>query len=378
MSGLRIVGVRDPATGNETALEVLDGHVVPWGGAPSDAHVVDGSGAWLSPGFIDLQLNGAQGSDFAMEPEAAWQVGDALAATGVTAFLPTIVSSPPDTYRQALEAWTAHPTMRGAEPLGWHFEGPLLSPARAGAHDRARLCEPAELDTTNWSATNGVRMVTLAPELPGALDLIRTLAGRGVVVAAGHTDATADRAASAVDAGLRYATHLLNAMRGLDAREPGLAAGLLADDRVTIGVITDGHHLADATLSMVWRLAGDHRVSVVTDGIAAFGLGPGICKLGGRVVHVAEDGSARRADGTLAGAVTPLPQALRRLQSATGAHLSQVLETVTSVPARLLDLPERGHLRPGARADVVLLDDDLSPLATFVSGELVHVSAALR
>lgn len=374
MSATRITNVRDPSTGSATSILLALGAVADDAG--DAARELDGGGAWLAPGLIDLQLNGAFGADFSSDPAAAWVVGERLAATGVTAFLPTIVSSPLATYDRALDAWAAAPSAVGAVPLGWHFEGPMLSPARAGAHDPAHLRLPDGVDSEGWSAAHGVRMVTLAPELPGALDVARRLTERGVVVSTGHTDAAADCAEPAIEAGTRYATHLMNAMRGIDARDPGIAAGLLVDARVTLGVIADGHHLADTTLCVIWQLAHD-RLSLVSDGIAAFGLGPGICRLGGGDVHVAPDGSARRPDGRLAGAVCTLPDGLRRLRATTGASLAEALRTVTEVPATLLGLEDRGHLRVGARADAVLLDDELSVLATFVAGELIYARAEL-
>ena len=374
MSATRITNVRDPSTGSATSILLALGAVADDAG--DAARELDGGGAWLAPGLIDLQLNGAFGADFSSDPAAAWVVGERLAATGVTAFLPTIVSSPLATYDRALDAWAAAPSAVGAVPLGWHFEGPMLSPARAGAHDPAHLRLPDGVDSEGWSAAHGVRMVTLAPELPGALDVARRLTERGVVVSTGHTDAAADCAEPAIEAGTRYATHLMNAMRGIDARDPGIAAGLLVDARVTLGVIADGHHLADTTLCVIWQLA-HWRLSLVSDGIAAFGLGPGICRLGGGDVHVAPDGSARRPDGRLAGAVCTLPDGLRRLRATTGASLAEALRTVTEVPATLLGLEDRGHLRVGARADAVLLDDELSVLATFVAGELIYARAEL-
>jgi N-acetylglucosamine-6-phosphate deacetylase len=254
----------------------------------------------------------------------------------------------------------------------------MLSPARAGAHDPAHLRLPADVDTGNWRPSGGVRMVTLAPELPGGLEVAAQLLAEGVVVAAGHTDADAACSAAAVNAGVRHATHLLNAMRGLEPREPGIATGLLLDERVTVGLIVDGHHLAPATIALLWRAAGSSRVVVTTDGIAALGIGAGPHRLGDRDLVVSDDGSARLDDGRLAGAVVTLPQALRNLHAATDCTLAEALATVTKTPARVLGLQDRGHLRPGARADAVLLDDDLHPVATFVGGDPVHGAEALR
>ncbi|MGH2455607.1 MAG: amidohydrolase family protein, partial [Candidatus Limnocylindria bacterium] len=176
---------------------------------------------------------------------------------------------------------------------------------------------------------------------------------------------------------VRYATHLLNAMRGLDPRAPGIAVGLLLDPRVTIGLIADGHHLAPATLALAWSSAGPSRSSLVTDAIAALGAAPGRHRLGEMEVELSADGSVRLPDGRLAGAATSLDAGLRRLWEATGCTRAEAVASVTAVPAGLLGLPDRGHLAPGARGDAVLLDDDLRVVATVVSGQPAHGAEAL-
>jgi N-acetylglucosamine-6-phosphate deacetylase len=211
---------------------------------PPHARRIDVAGLLAAPGFIDLQVNGACGRDITLDPASMWVVGEPLARHGVTAFLATVVSSEPGRIAQAIDAWRHGPTSTGAVPIGLHLEGPYLSPARAGAHRPEQLRSPEPAEASGWTPEAGVRMVTLAPELPGALDLVGELSERGVVVAAGHTDADAATGRAAVDAGVRYATHLLNAMRPLDHRASSLAAALLNDDRVTIGLIADGQHVA--------------------------------------------------------------------------------------------------------------------------------------
>jgi N-acetylglucosamine-6-phosphate deacetylase len=377
VSELLVNGARHPATGEATALLLRDGLVAPAETASNRARKVSADGLWLSPGFIDLQLNGGFGHDFTAEPAAIRVIGTRLASTGVTAYLPTAVSADAGTYDAILDGWEAAATIPGAQPLGWHFEGPMLAPARTGAHDLAHLRMPIEVDINRWRRDAGVRMVTLAPELPGALDTIDRLRAAGVVVAAGHTDADAGCAATAIDHGVRYATHLFNAMRGLDPRQAGIGVRLLLRDEVTVGVIADGHHLDDATLELVWRAAGPERVSVVTDGIASLGEPPGAYSLGTMAVIVGPDRAARLADGRLAGATTTLPMALRNLRRATGCTIDRAVATVTRVPARLLELTDRGHLAPGARGDAVLFDDDFSVKAAIVGGEPMYVDEVL-
>lgn len=374
LSGARRVGVEEPAS-----LLVRDGVVAALGAeadseAAADASRVSLDGLLLAPGFIDLQVNGARGRDFTTDPAAIWDVGDELLADGVTAFVPTIVSSSPDAVRAALDAWASGRSATGAVPLGLHLEGPFLAQERRGAHDGAQLREPDPDEAEGWSAEAGVRMVTLAPELPGALELIGELVERGVVVSLGHSDADAATARAGIDAGARYATHTFNAMSGLHHRRPGLAGGVLLDERVTVGLIADGHHLAPETLLLAWRLAGPGRISLVTDAIAALGMPPGQYPLAGKTVEF-DGSSARLPNGTLAGSVARLDDCVRNFAAATGCGLPAALDAVTSVPARLLGLDDgRGTLRVGGRADIAVLTEAGEVAATLVGGAVAHAT----
>jgi N-acetylglucosamine-6-phosphate deacetylase len=305
-----------------------------------------------------------------------WAVGGQLARHGVTAFLPTIVTSERGSVEAALEAFgRRNSAAAGAVPLGLHVEGPFISPARAGAHDPALLRDPDPDEVSRWADSGGVRVLTLAPELPRGLEVVDLASGRGIVVAIGHTDADAATATAAVDAGARYATHLFNAMPPFRHRTPGPVGALLADARVTIGLILDRHHLDPIVVSLVERMAHG-RVSLVSDAIAALGLGDGVHRLGGRAVEV-QDGAARLQDGTLAGSATPLDVCVRSFAAMTRAP-EGAIAAVTTVPARLLGLEDgRGALRIGGRADVVLLDAELEVQATFVGGEVAYASEAL-
>ena len=338
------------------------------------AQVIHADGLTAVPGFIDLQLNGMDGHDFTTDPGSMWQLGDAPARHGITAFLPTIVTAAPGAVDAALEAWrSGDPVTAAPVPLGVHAEGPYLSPARAGAHDPG-LLRPADPDEiAGWIADRGLRIVTLAPELPGALEAIGQLARAGIVVAIGHTDADASTTQRAIDAGARCATHLFNAMSPLEHRAPGAAGALLADERVRLGLILDGHHLDPLVVALVARLAPG-RISLVSDAIAALGLPDGTHRLGGREVDV-RDGRAQLADGTLAGSVAGLDAGVRELARVTGSPRAAV-EAVTATPARLLGEADRGVLRPGARADLVLLDPDLGVRMTIVGGRVCFEAAA--
>lgn len=329
----------------------------------------------LAPGFIDLQINGGGGHDFTQNPATIWQVAAQLPRYGVTSFLPTIISSPLTTIRAAQEALQHKPaSFQGATPLGLHLEGPFLNRHKKGAHNSRYLQNPnlaPAAAAPGWSPQNGVRLVTLAPELPGALELIRRLVANGVLVSAGHSLATLQEAEGAIQAGVRYGTHLFNAMPALHHRQPGLVAALLDDERASVGVIADGVHVHPALLRLIWRLLGPQRLNLVTDAMAALGMPPGDYLLGGQTVSV--DGQrAILPDGTLAGSILSLDAALRNLMRVTGCSPADAIQTVTSTPARLLNLDHRkGRIATGYDADLVLLTADFKVTATVIGGRLV-------
>jgi N-acetylglucosamine-6-phosphate deacetylase len=326
-----------------------------------------------APGYIDLQLNGAFGFDFTAEPGSIWEVAARLPRYGVTAFLPTIITAPLETAARAQDALRRGPPagFAGALPLGLHLEGPFLNPARRGAHNPEHLRLPSLEAVETWSPGDGVRLVTLAPELPGALAVTRRLRERGVVVSAGHSLATLAEARAGFEAGITAGTHLFNAMPPLDHREPGLAGALLADPRATFGLIADGVHVHPAMAALAWRAGGPNRLALVTDAMAALGRPPGDYRLGDRMVRVDET-SARLADGRLAGSILSLDQAVRNLIRFTGCAPAEAIRAATEAPARLLGLPgERGRIAPGAVADLVLLTPELQVAATLVAGEVL-------
>jgi len=342
--------------------------------APGPSSVLEGDGLLAAPGFIDLQVNGAAGHDLTADPSSIWAVGAALPRYGVTAFLPTIVTAPRETVEAARAALLTGPPAgyAGAVPLGLHVEGPFLSPERFGAHDPLLIRDPEPAFVEGWTPAGGVRIVTLAPERPGALGLIEALVGRGVVVAIGHTAATAEEARAGFDAGATAVTHLFNAMPGMDHRQPGPVGAALADPRVTLGLIADGLHVDPLVVGLVWRMAGPGRVSAVTDAIAALGRPPGRYPLGTSEIAVDET-SARLADGRLAGSLLSLDRAVRNLRAWTGASIAEAVGSVTTTPARLLGIEAtNGVLREGRAADITLLTADLEVAATFVGGRLAY------
>lgn len=322
-------------------------------------------GLTVAPGFIDIQVNGAHGHDFTQHPGSIWDVGSRLPEQGVTSFCPTIITSPPDRIVAAHTAIAARPQgYRGAEPIGLHIEGPYLSQARRGTHaaDLLISAAPEQFDTTD------VAIVTIAPEIPGAIDFIERLAAAGVVVALGHSAATSGEAQLAIDAGASLGTHLYNAMAPLTAREPGLAGVLMTDPRAHFAVIADGIHLAPEMLRLAWNSAPD-RLILVTDAISATGMPKGEYDIGGISVTV-DRGAVRNAAGSLAGSVLTMDRAVAVLMETTGASVREAADAASQHPATALGRSDLGTLALGARGDVVLLDGT-TVVATVVAGEIV-------
>jgi N-acetylglucosamine-6-phosphate deacetylase len=341
----------------------------------------------LTPGLVDLQLNGYGGIDLVSATPTQWiSVTSALPKTGVTSFQPTFITAPIDALTAgvrraavAQEAQAGRDTLEGARILGVHLEGPFLSPSRAGVHDPGHMVAPAaelvEVLLTEAAADGPLTMVTLAPELPGALAAVRRLREAGIVVSIGHSNATAAQVRAAVDAGASMVTHVFNAQRGLGHREPGIPGQALAEPRLAIGLIADLQHVAAAVCQVVLQAARG-RVALVTDAVAAAGMPPGRYELGGQFVEVLPGTRLpRRTDGTIAGSVLTLDQAVRNLVG-LGCSPAEVLNAATRVPADVLDRRDLGRLTVGARADLVWWSDDLRPLGVWVGGR--HVFPAGR
>lgn len=341
-------------------------------GAPPSAGALVVKGTLL-PGFIDLQINGAYGHDFMREPEAVIEAARRLPATGVTGFLPTIVAAPLDHYRPWLEAIeAASASAHGARVFGVHLEGPYLNPAKKATNRPELLRVPAlqELDEVVGSF---VRLMTLAPELPGALDLVAALRHRDIVVAAGHSMATYAEAVAAFAAGVTYGTHLGNAMRGLHHRDIGLLGALLASE-VPVGLIADGIHLHPEMVRLAYRLKGAGGITLVTDTIAAFGMPPGQYALGAQTVVVDATSAHLEVDGgaVLAGAVLSMDAAVRNMMAFTGCSLAEAATMASTTPARVLGLARKGQITPGYDADLTALDADGQVSLTLVDGDIVY------
>jgi N-acetylglucosamine-6-phosphate deacetylase len=324
------------------------------------------------PGLVDLQVNGFRGIDaLQATSDEILALGVELARTGVLWYQPTLITAPPELTRLALTSigesvGDRHPQGSGATVLGAHLEGPFLSERRAGAHPVEHLRLPdLDLLASFLLAGCAVTTVTLAPELPRADELIDELVGRNVTVSLGHTDATAPVAHAAFDQGAQTVTHLFNAMRPFSHRDPGVVGAALARADVIVQLIADGVHLAPETILATWRAARG-RVALVSDLIAAGGLGDGVFRLGTVEVTV-ESGVSRLADGTLAGAVRPLAGGLRMLVE-LGVPIVEAVDAVTRTPARVIGRDDIAVLRPGAPANLVVLDDDFAVASVLLGG----------
>jgi N-acetylglucosamine-6-phosphate deacetylase len=335
---------------------------------------VDGGGNLLVPGFIDLQVNGAFGEDFTENPSCMWKVASELTRFGVTRFLPTVITSPLEVIAANINTFQAGPPQgfTGAVPLGLHVEGPYLNPTRKGAHREEFLRLPNLEEVQSFSPEQGVRLVTLAPELPGALEVVKELTARGVVVSAGHSAAALNQARDAFAAGITWGTHLFNGMPPFNHYEPGLVGALLIEPGMRFGIIPDGIHVHPTMFSMVWKISGPGRMVAVTDAMSALGMPPGKYVLGpGQDVYV-DKRSARLPNGGLAGSILSHDAALRNLIRFTGCPLEEALTCLTTTPAEVMNLgKEIGKIETGYRADLVLLSSSLEVLRTFVDGEEV-------
>ena len=340
--------------------------------------VVDGRGGVLLPGFIDLHVHGGDGAD-AMDgdPDGLRRMARFHATHGVTALLPTTWSASPSAIEAAVGAIgdAAGPVDGGATILGAHLEGPWINPARAGAQDPAgiRLPDVTEARRLMDIRPGIVRLVALAPELPGAGEVIGECRGRSVVVAAGHTEAGWDDMVDAVRAGVRHVTHTFNAMGGLGHREPGTAGAALALPQLRCELIADGHHVHAGAMAVLARAKGPTGVVLVSDAVRAAGLPDGDVDLGGRTAqHCC--GAVRLPDGRLAGSVLTVDVAVRRFAAATGWGWSDLTRAAAGNAADALDLSTKGRLAAGLDADLVLLADDGAGdvVLTVVEGRIVH------
>jgi N-acetylglucosamine-6-phosphate deacetylase len=330
--------------------------------------VVDG--AWMLPGFVDLHTHGGGGHTFTTgDPDQARAAAAFHLAHGTTTLLASLVTAPAELLRAATLAFA--PLVGEGVLAGIHFEGPYLSRARCGAQNPDFLREPSmdELSDLVKTGDGAVRMVTLAPELPGALEAITFLAERGVVAAIGHTDATYEQVNAGIAAGATVGTHVFNGMRPPHHRDPGPVFALLGSPAVTCEFIADGTHLHDGTLAFGAGVTGPARAALITDAMAAAGMADGTYELGGQSVTVT-DGVARIPNGSIAGSTLTMDAAVRRAIS-VGVSIVDVARMAATTPAGALGRDDLGALEPGRLADLVVLDEELRVLRVMRGGTWV-------
>src|SRR6266498_1623404 len=344
----------------------------------ADLELTDGV---LVPGFVDLQVNGHFGVDLAAVDPAGWaSVVARLPETVTTAFLPTFIPAPVHKLAAALRATREFgPGLpSGARVLGVHVEGPFISLRRRGAHDPEWIIEPEpEAVGELLDAGRGVlRLVTLAPERPGAIAAIKRFTEAGVLVSVGHSDATAQQVAAAADAGASVVTHLFNAQTGMHHRAPGVVGQALVDRRLTSGLIADLHHVAASVCAIAFAAAVG-RIAIVTDAAACADMPPGRYQLGGQLIKLPPGGGVppMRADGTLAGSGLRMDLGVANMV-AVGVDLITAVTAATRIPADLMRRPDLGRIAPGAAADMVWLSNDLRTRATWIAGEIVYSAVA--
>jgi N-acetylglucosamine-6-phosphate deacetylase len=335
------------------------------------------SNDYILPGFIDLQVNGSHGIDVMSADAAALRtLGQKLAREGTTAWLPTAVTAPFERIERAHAAIASAIAAAEADPAtaqdsaaitGMHLEGPFISPRRLGAHPSLNL-EPHGDAFERVIAMRALKLVTLAPELPGALDAIRRLVARGVAVSIGHTDATLEEARAAITAGARMFTHLYNAMRPLGHRDPGVIAAALARSEARPAIIPDGVHVHPEMLRLAYSARGMKGLIITSDKVALAGTQQDAELEVGRARAKIDRGAARLADGTLAGSIISMLDGVRLMVREVGAPIAEAAVMAATNPAAVAGFKNRGRLDPGTRADLIVLSRALELKAVFIAG----------
>lgn len=350
-------------------VEIVDGSIV----VVAIDDRIEAGAAYVAPGFVDVHVHGWGGHDAMGDATALDGMARALLRRGVTSFLPTAVSAPLAAlagFAARVRAWIPGATTDGAEPLGANLEGPFLAAGRHGAHDPGALLVPSDVPTTTLEPMlDGLRLITIAPELPGALELIAWFAERGVAVSLGHSAATLEEAAAAYRAGARSTTHLFNAMSGIDHRTPGLAAAALLDDIAWFELIADGIHVHPSLWTLIDRMGPD-RMLLVSDAIALSGTGDGQGRIGDLAVDVRGQRVTLTGTSTLAGSVLSLDVAVRNAVGA-GIPLPAAVAAASRRPLAMLGITDRGRIAVGQRADLVELDADLAVRRVMRAGSWV-------
>ncbi len=345
--------------------------------------VVDGAGLTLVPGFIDIHAHGGGGCDTLDKTyDSLERMCLAHAAHGTTGILPTTMSGPAETLKKSVGLIGGYMGTRapsGAGILGIHLEGPWLNPEWKGAQPVTGIREPSvrELDELVEASSGNISMITLAPEMPGALDLIKHAVDLGIKVSLGHSSATYDQAIAAADAGATHVTHAYNAMSGLHHRRPGMVGAMLSSNKLTVDVILDGFHIHLAAAKILMKCKGKDGIALITDATMAAGMPDGEYELGGQRV-ICRNGAVRLPDGILAGSALTLDKAVKYAMTELDCSLEDAIKMTSETPAWILGIDDKkGSIEVGKDADLVLLDAELQVVATMVRGSFAYVSEDL-
>lgn len=330
---------------------------------------------FLLPGFIDIHIHGANGFDtMDSSQQAIEEIAKHLVKEGVTSFLATTMTQSSENIEAALvnlKNYEDH--FEGAQLLGVHVEGPFVSVKRAGAQPVEFMQAPSISLLKNWYIMSDglIKIMTLAPELENGLAFVTALRKLQIIASMGHTDATMEEVQAAVEAGVTQATHLYNQMRPFHHREPGVVGAALQDDQITVELIVDLIHSHKNAVNLAYKVKGAKHIILITDAMRAKGLPAGEYELGGQVVHVTEDG-ARLEDGTLAGSVLTMEQAVKNMKAITNCSLEEIVAMSSSNAARQLQATTKGHIAVGYDADLVLVDSELTVQKTIRNGKIVY------
>ena len=371
-----------PSGPSRTDLLCQDGRIVAIGSGLSGegAEVINAAGLTIGPGFIDVHVHGGGGHSFmTQDPQRIRDYAHWAPKNGVTSFLVSTVGRDAEDTVAIFAALSplVHAT-EGAEVLGFHMEGPFINPVRNGAFPPGMLRAPVREEFLRFqeAARGHIRQVTMAPELPLALDLAGAITASGAIAAMGHTDATTIQCRAGFDSGIRHVTHLFNAMRPVHQREGGPIVSALLEDQVTCELICDGAHIDPAPLLMAYRILGPHRTVVVTDNLHLAGMAAQSGRFAGEEVTVS-GGKAAKADGTIVGRVETMDQHFRNTMKFLGVSISTAFRLCSTNPARIAGAANRkGQVERGMDADLVLLDGDLNVRKTICRGEVAFDSGA--
>jgi N-acetylglucosamine-6-phosphate deacetylase len=341
------------------------------------AEVIEGKDEYIVPGYIDIHVHGGGGSDVMDgDYEAINQIAISHSHFGTTSFLPTTMTMSKDKIIRSLRSIceAVKKGTAGAEILGIHMEGPYINPEKKGAQKEEEIKKISidEFSEFNQASGNLIRLVTIAPEMPGAIGLIKYLYEQGIITSVGHTNATYVQTQAGIRAGLSHVTHTFNAMRGLHHREPGVVGAALISPELTVEVIADCIHIHPIVLKILTKVKEDEKVVLITDAMRAAGLKEGTYDLGGQEVIVTK-GQARLKDGTLAGSVLTMDKAVKNMVNKIGIQLPKAIQMASYNPAKSIGIEnKKGSIEPGKDADIIILNKNLETELTMIAGKVVY------